>query len=193
MVLLAVFAIAMFRWSGQARFGILSVADGRGYGESLGLESMVGPMVNMDPIEVGMRADTSLPVVLQDIYSSYECARRFRFPLNDSEPGITEREFHQRLGVSINYLSLATRPVLTRDRRLGHAPEPSTRRATISRGLAGVVRPHEFQALQPVNLRIIHEDANLYGVLEFNAAVVPEPAQEALVAAFLAAMEDAFR
>jgi hypothetical protein len=186
-VLLSVFAIALFRWSGQPGFGVLSVADGRAYGEPSELESMVGPMVHMDPIEVTLRGDSSLPLVLRDIHSSYESARRLRFPLNDSQPGVTEREFHHRIAASINYVSLVTQSQPGRHHPPLQTLEPSPR------SVVSAKTQHTFHALQPINLRVIHEDGNLRGLLEFNEAVIPEHSQDVLLTAFLETLRDAFR
>lgn len=165
MLILALFSLALFRWSGQLRYAILSVADGRTFPETLALRRTVGPILYMDPIEVRLPQSLELVDVLHMLQTNYTAARELRFPLNGCLPGLREHEFIHRIGATINYRDLRPNDFIPQPpAAFPNGPEPT----------APLPRPgpeaadHYDVPLQPINLRVEQSAESITGKLEFN-------------------------
>lgn len=188
LLVLAVFSIALSRWSGQSRYPVLSVADGRLFPDTLALRRTVGPIFHLDPIEISLSAHLQLRDTLRMLETNYAAARELRFPLNDCLPGLRAGEIIHRIGATLNYRDLrpedpaAVSAVVTS--AASDVPSALVRRPEVT------VADHYDVPLQPINLRIEQRTTSLACKLEFNDALIPRAHQQAALAAVLQAFEE---
>ena len=173
---LAMYAIALSRWSGQDRFTLRCIGDLR---RSRQLAPVVGYMTCADPIEVRIGADFAS--VLKFITAEYYNAAMLRlpsmlkFPAHPERPGIEKVKFTQAIAATINYMP---------ERRRAAAEEGSQDLAwppAITRDA-----PQEWPALLwPIYLRLNDGGGKTKVLLQFNDAIITRLEQDSLLTHYL--------
>jgi hypothetical protein len=173
-VILAVFAAALARWSGQTRFPIRSIGDLR---TTQDLARTIGLLICADAMAVEAPPGGDFSELVRRMAAEYESAVSLRLPTHPAGTGAGSAEFHERIGATVNYApadparSTELRPGETEAAR--EAPWPAA--------------PNRAQRLEwpaplaSIYLRLGETRDGLIGRLEFNEAVVTDEEQAALV------------
>jgi condensation domain-containing protein len=183
LLLLTLFCMALAEWSGRRKFGVLSVADGRLFPDTLQLSETVGLMSYMDPIEVQVPPDESLEALLRVLSATYASARLLRFPICEVQPGLREHEFHHKIAAKFNYLWMRPSPV-SRGTTPYPAPlgSPSSHagarwRLASRRAVEGPIGV----PIAPIHLMMSHSDVRIACRLEFNESAIAVHHQQMLL------------
>ena len=111
LIYLTIFAIAMARWSGRARFPLRVLGDKR---TSLELAGTVGLMFCADALEIAADPDADFETVLRGIVIAQEAALARRIPTlhfyapHMVRPGIEAPGFPNRIPAVFNYYAVGT-------------------------------------------------------------------------------------
>ncbi len=175
-VILAVYARALARWSGQSRFPIRAVGDLR---TSEALARMVGLLICGDAMEAE-DADGDIGMLVARMGAEHRSAASMRLPSHPDGTGAGFGEFHEKIAATVNYIPAGAVRIETRGPPLT-LPMPPNRAQTLPWPVP----------LASIFLRLWTGPDGLEGRLEFNEALITEDEQTALVAAFLAALDEA--
>jgi hypothetical protein len=173
-VILAAYATALSRWSGQACFPLRSVGDLRA---SQALSGTVGLMLCADALEI----DTAVgpEELVRAIAAEYRSATALRLPSHPAGTGAGYEEFHERIGATINYIPAGAARIDTRGPPI-LMPTPPNKPQTLPWPVP----------LPSIFLRLWDVGAELAGRLEFNEAVLSTEEQLRLVKEFQAALAE---
>jgi hypothetical protein len=127
LVYLAIFSIAMSRWSGMERFPLRVLGDKRG---ALDLSNTVGLMFCADAVEINVPARAGFETVMRGILAKYDTSLAMRIPSlhfwapHAVMPGIEPHHHENKIPAVFNYYSVGT------------AREKAEKRATPDSGAA---------------------------------------------------------
>lgn len=173
-VILAVFAAALARWSGQGHFPIRCIGDLR---TTQALARTVGLLICADALEVEAPPGGDVLDLVRRMAAEYESAVSLRLPTHPAGTGAGSSEFHERIGATVNYAPA--------DALRTAAPKPGETEA--AREAPWPPAPNRAQRLEwpaplaSIYLRLGETSDGLVGRLEFNEAVVTDAEQAELV------------
>ena len=177
---LSLYAMALSRWSGQARFALRCIGDLR---RSRQLAPVVGYMTCADPIEVQIKRGDDFAAVLKFITAEYYNAAMLRlpsmlkFPAHPARPGIEKEKFSEAIAATINYMPDRRRPGAAADES---GPDNSAWPPAVTRDAV-----QEWPALLwPIYLRLYDIGGKTKGLLQFNDAIITAQEQEDLLSCF---------
>jgi hypothetical protein len=173
-VILAAFATALSRWSGQAHFPLRSVGDLRA---SQALAGTIGLMLCADALEIDTAGEPE--VLVRAIAAEYRSATAMRLPSHPPGTGAGYEEFHERIGATVNYIPAGAARIDTRGPPIV-MPNPVNKAQTLPWPVP----------LPSIFLRLWDVGAQLAGRLEFNEAVLSPEEQAGLVGAFEKALAE---
>jgi hypothetical protein len=177
-IIVCAYARALGRWSGQDRFGIRVVGDQR---TSSALADLVGMMTVTDVLDV-RRADTAdLAELVLRIASESHCAMEIRAVAHPGPGGW--HDFRERTGATVNYMPQVPPEPLPPEVRFAAVPY-------LAAAAEHMLQSPEPVPNAPVFLRLVEEEEGLGGRFEFNADLVSEAEQDALIQAFRQALEE---
>ena len=172
------YARALARWSGQDRFGIRVVGDQR---TSSALADLVGMMTVTDVLDVRGALSADLPELVMRIAAESHCAMEIRAVAHLGPSGW--HDFRERTGATINYMPLVPPEPLPAEIRFAAPPD-------LAAAAEHMLKSPDPVPAAPVFLRLIEEEDGLGGRFEFNADLVSEAEQDALIRGFQAALEE---
>ena len=111
LIYLTIFAIAMARWSGRARFPLRVLGDKR---TTLDLAGTVGLMFCADALEIAADPDADFETVLRGIVIAHDAALARRIPTlhfyapHMVRPGIEAADYPNRIPAVFNYYAVGT-------------------------------------------------------------------------------------
>jgi len=111
LIYLAIFSIAIARWSGMERFPLRVLGDKR---ISLDLSNMVGLMFCADAVEINAPATSDFESIMRAILAEYDAALALRIPSlhfwapHCVRPGIEAPDYPNKIPAVFNYYSIGT-------------------------------------------------------------------------------------
>ena len=172
------YARALARWSGQDCFGIRVVGDQR---TTNALADLVGMMTVTDVLDVRGAGSADQSELMVRVASEAQCAMEVRAVAHPGPEGW--HDFRELTGATINYMPLVPPEPLPPEISFAAPPylAPAAEHLLKSPGPVPAA---------PVFLRLIEEEEGLGGRFEFNAALVSDAEQDALIRGFREALEE---
>jgi hypothetical protein len=182
-IFLALYAMALARWSGQSHFPIRVVGNLR---RTPTLASTVGFMVCIDPVEIQIPRDAEFAAILKSLATEYYNAAMLRlpgflqFPAQAAHPGIERVMLAGAIAATFNFMP-APRP----------ADKPAAAKiATWPPPIENVTSEPWAALLWPIYLRLADVGDDTLGLFQFNQAIMTPADQAALMAQFFAVLAE---
>ena len=172
------YARALARWSGQDCFGVRVVGDQR---TTNALADLVGMMTVTDVLDLRGAASAEQAELMVRVASEAQCAMEVRAVAHPGPQGW--HDFRELTGATINYMPLVPPEPLPPEIRFAEPPY-------LASAAEHLLKSPEPVPAAPVFLRLIEEEDGLGGRFEFNAGLVTEAEQAALIRGFREALEE---